>query len=168
MRTALTVLTLAALVASVSACSLGGDEVSAKTREQEVVDTVTEAVPLVQEAVAASEATIDGKWSSCPGGVGHRFAGGGTVTAPEGDTAAQLEAVRAALTDAGFTDETKVDGHVTATRDEVSLHVEQPSGARGPGLWAVSFHGPCNRYGGDDEDYVKAQNLQPATILLPR
>jgi hypothetical protein len=168
MRTALTVLALAALAASVSACSLGEDGMSAEAREREVVDTVTEAVPLVQEAVAATEATVDGKWGSCPGGVGHRFAGGGTVTAPEGDPDAQLEAVRAALTDAGFEDGTKVDGHVTVTRDEVSLDVQQPSAVRGAGVWAVSFHGPCNRYGGDDEDYVKAQNLQPATVLLPR
>jgi hypothetical protein len=169
MRAALTLLSVGALLGATSACSAstGGDEVSAKTREQEVVDAVAEAVPVAQEALRAATVLVDGQWGSCPGGVGHRFAGGGTIAAPEGDTDRQLEAVRSALVDAGFEDETQVDGHVSVVRSEVELDFQPQLAARTPGTWKVSFQGPCKRYSGDDEDYVKAQNLEGARTLLP-
>ena len=170
MRTALTLLSIAALLGATSACSssaTGGDEVSAMTREQEVVDAVTEAVPLAQDALGASQARVDGQWGSCPGGVGHRFTGGGTITAGEGDTAAQLEAVRSALVDAGFDDQTQVDGHVSVVRSEVELDFSPQPAAKTPGTWKVSYYGPCRRYSGDDDDYVKAQNLDGARAVLP-
>ena len=166
MRATLTVLTLVALVAGASSCSLGSDEVSARDREKQVVDAVSEAVPLVEEALGATKVEVGGGWASCPSGVGHVYSGGGSLVAPEGDSATQLEAVRTALTDAGFEDGTQVDGHVSVSRDEVDLDF-QPSPARGRGAWAVSFSGPCKRYGGDDEDYVQEQGLAPATTLLP-
>ncbi len=140
---------------------------SAKSREQEVVDTVAKAVPLAQDALGATKVLVDGQWGSCPGGVGHRFTGGGTLTAPEGDTATQLEAIRTALVDAGYDDETQVDDHVTLARDEVELDFARQLAAKTPGTWKVSFQGPCKRYSGDDEDYVKAQNLEGARQLLP-
>ena len=66
MRSALMLLSIAALLGATSACSssTGGDEVSAKTREREVVDTVTEAVPLAQGALGASKVLVA---SSCRG-----------------------------------------------------------------------------------------------------
>lgn len=167
MRFLLTLLALAALLGTTSACSLGGDEVPAKTREQEVVDTVEKGVPLAREALGATRVLVDGGWSSCPGGVGHRFAGGGTLTAPEGDGAAQLEAVRKALAGGGFDDDTQVDGHVSVARGDVTLDFSQQLAAKTPSTWKVSFQGPCKRYSGDDEDYVNAQNLEPARTLLP-
>ena len=169
MRTALTILALGALIGATSACSssTGGDEVAAKDREKQVVDAVTEAVPLVEQALGATKVTVGGQWSSCPGGVGHVYSGGGSITAPEGDTDAQLDAVRTALTDAGFE---RRDHRSTTTsassRDEVGLDFA-PSAARGPGTWAVSFKGPCKRYGGDDEQYVQDQNLEGERTLLP-
>lgn len=165
MRSLLTLFSLAVLIGATSACSLGGDEVSAKTREQEVVDTLEEAVPLAREALGATRVLVDGKWNSCPGGVGHRFAGGGTLTAPEGDAAAQLASVREALVGAGFDDETQADGHVSVARGEVTVDFSQQVAARTPGTWRVSFQGPCKRYSGDDEDYVSSQNLEPARRL---
>jgi len=167
MRTTLTVLTLVALVIGATSCSVGGDEVPAREREKQVVDAVSEAVPLVERALGATEVEVGGGWSSCPSGVGHVYSGGGTITAPGGDDASRLDAVRAALTDAGFEDgTTQVDGHVSVRRGEVELDF-QPSAARGPGAWKVSFSGPCKRYGGDDEDYVQEQGLAPATTLYP-
>jgi hypothetical protein len=166
MRATLTVLALVALVAGTSSCSLGKDGVSAKDREKQVVDAVSEAVPVARKALGAADAQVEGQWGSCPGGVGHRFTGGGTLTGPEGDADSQLEAVRTALVDAGFEDGTQVDGHVSVSRDDVDLDF-QPSPARGKGAWAVSFYGPCNRYSGDDEDYVQAANLEPARSVLP-
>ena len=169
MRTALTLLSIGALLGVTSACSssTGGDEVSAETREQQVVDAVEKAVPAAQDALGATKVLVDGQWGSCPGGVGHRFSGGGTLSAPEGDTDAQLEAVRSALVDAGFDDDTKVDGHVTVLRSEVELDFQPQLAAKTPGTWKVSYQGPCKRYSGDDEDYVKAQNLEGARTVLP-
>ena len=169
MRTALLVLSVGALLGA-SACtssSTGGDDVSAESREQEVVDIVTQAVPLAQETLGATQVLVDGQWGSCPGGIGHRFTGGGTLSAPEGDTEAQLEAVRTALVDAGYDDETQVDGHVTVSRGDVGLDFAPQLAARTPGTWKLSFQGPCKRYSGDDEDYVKAQNLEGARPVLP-
>lgn len=166
MRATLTVLTLVALVAAASSCSIGSDEVPARDREKQVVDAVAEAVPLVERALGATQVEVGGGWSSCPSGVGHVYSGGGTITAPEGDVADQLEAVRAALTDAGFEEGTQVDGHVSVARGTAELDF-QPSAARGRGAWAVSFSGPCRRYSGDDEDYVEEQGLAPARTLFP-
>lgn len=170
MRTALLVLSVGALLGVTAACassSAGGDDVSAKAREQEVIDTVTQAVPVAQEAMGATKVLVDGQWGSCPGGVGHRFTGGGTLSAARGDTEAQLEAIRTALVDAGFDDGTQVDGHVSVSRGEVGLDFAPQLAAKTPGTWKVSFQGPCKRYSGDDEDYVKAQNLEGARQLLP-
>ena len=170
MRTALLVLSVGALLGATSACtssSSGGDEMSAEARERKVVDTVAKAVPVAQDALGASKVLVDGQWGSCPGGVGHRFAGGGTLSASEGDTQTLLEAIRTAMVDAGYDDETQVDDHVTLSRGEVELDFAPQLAARTPGTWKVSFRGPCKRYSGDDEDYVKAQNLKGARRLLP-
>ncbi|HEV2798314.1 MAG TPA: hypothetical protein VGV65_11900 [Nocardioides sp.] len=168
MRTALLVLSLA-LLSATSACTssaTGGADVSARDREKLVVDAVAEAVPLVEQALGATRVKVGGGWSSCPGGVGHVYSGGGTISAPEGDPDVQLDAVRTALTDAGFEEGTLVEGHVSVSRDEVGMDFA-PSAARGAGAWAVSFKGPCKRYGGDDEQYVQDQNLEGERTLLP-
>ncbi len=169
MRTALLVLSVGALLGATSctSSSTGGDDVSAEAREQEVIDTVTKVVPVAQEALGATKVLVDGQWGSCPGGVGHRFTGGGTLSASEGDTESQLEAVRTALVDAGYDDETQVDGHVSVSRGQVGLDFAPQLAAKTPGTWKVSFQGPCKRYDGDDEDYVKAQNLDGARQILP-
>lgn len=156
MRTALTLL---ALAVSLSACSLGGDDVSAKTREKDVVSALDEALPLAQVAVGATQTDVAGKWMGCPGGVGHRFEGGGTLTAAEGDSTGALQSLADALTAEGFTDETQVDGHVTVTRSDVRIDFRAP-GARDPQLWNVSFEGPCHTYSGDDADYVAQEHAK--------
>jgi hypothetical protein len=166
MRMSRTVLALVVLTVTASACSTGSDDVSARQREEQTTDLVSEALPVVRDAIGATKVEVGGGWGSCPSGVGHVYSGGGTITVPEGDRTAQLDAVRAALTDAGFEDGTQVDGHASVSRGEVSLDFH-PSAARGPGAWKVSFSGPCKRYGGDDEDYVQEQGRQPARTLFP-
>ena len=166
MRTPLVACTLAALL-GLSACGLGSDSVSAATREQTAIDAVTEGLPLALTALEGTEALADGQWTSCPGGIGHQFRGGGILTAPKGEVGAQLEAVRTALIGADFQDDTTVDGHVSLTREEVSLDIQQPSSLLGPKKWRVSYHGPCRTYSGEDETYVEQQSLAPAETLLP-
>lgn len=161
----LTVLALAALLASVSSCSLGSDDTSAKDREKLVVDTVVEAVPLVEQALGASGTTVAGGWSSCPSGVGYVFSGGATLVA-DGEVPEQLEAVRSSLSDAGFELGEPDERSVSAVRDEVDLTVQR-SPARGAGGWKLSFSGPCKRYGGDDADYLDAEGVKPKRTLLP-
>ena len=168
MRLSLTVLAVLGLAVLASACGAGGGsgDVPARDREQQAVDLVTEALPAVGDALGADTVEAEGSWGSCPGGVGHVYSGGGTVVAPQGAIPDQVEAVRAALTDAGFADVTADDDFVGVTRDEVELSL-QPSPARGQGAWSVSFSGPCKRYSGDDQDYVEDQGLQPARTLVP-
>lgn len=69
------------MVASVSSCSLGSDEMSVRDQEKQVVDAVGEAVPLAEEALGATEVEVGGGWGSCRAG-GHVYSGGGTITAP--------------------------------------------------------------------------------------
>lgn len=169
MRLSVLVLALVGLAVSASACSAGGagtDDVPARDREQQAVDLVNEALPVVRDAMGATSAEAAGGWSSCPGGVGHVYSGGGTVVVEKGDPAALAQAAKAALDEAGFDDVSADGGFVGVTRDEVELSL-QPSPARGPGAWKVSFTGPCKRYGGDDEQYVQDQNLEGERALLP-
>ncbi len=88
MRTALTILALGALLGATSACSsssLGSDDVPAKEREQEVVDVVTEAVPVVQDALGGDQGrSSTGRGGRAPAGSVTGFSGGGTITAPRG------------------------------------------------------------------------------------
>ena len=170
MRTALLVLSVGALIGATSACtssSMGGDDLSAEAREQEVIDTVTQVVPVAQDALGATKVVVDGTWRSCPGGIGHRFTGGGTLSAPQGNSEAQLAAIRTAVVEAGFDDETQVDGYVSVSRGDVEIDFSPQLAARTPGTWQVSYQGPCKSYGGDDEDYVEAQNLEGARRVLP-
>ena len=167
MRLSLTVLAVMGVAVLASACAAGGSgDVPARDRERQAVDLVTEALPAVGDALAADTVEAEGGWRSCPGGVGHVYSGGGTVVAPPGAVPDQVEAVRAALADAGFADVSADDAFVGVTRDEVELSL-QPSPARGQGAWSVSFSGPCKRYSGDDQDYVEDQGLQPARTLVP-
>ncbi|MBS2938560.1 hypothetical protein KDN32_12490 [Nocardioides sp. J2M5] len=163
-----TVLALVGLAVATSACSTGGagsDDVSARDREKQAVDLVTEALPVVRDAMGASSLEVEGGWGSCPGGVGHVYTGGGTLVAPKGQVAEQVQAARTALGDAGFDNVSDADDFLGVTRDEVELSL-QPSPARGEGAWSVTFKGPCKRYSGDDQDYVDAQGLEPARTLV--
>ena len=58
---------------------------SAQDREKQVVDAVTEAVPLVCEALGATAGQIGGGWARGRAAWRHVYSGGGTISAPEGD-----------------------------------------------------------------------------------
>ncbi|RYC03852.1 hypothetical protein [Nocardioides zhouii] len=162
MRTTLLLLVLATVM---SACSTSGG--SAKEGGGESVDAVEtatteraqEAIPLVSEALGATAVKAQGQWQSCMA-ISWRYEAFATITAGEGETAAQLDQVRAALVDAGYDDATKVDGHVAVAQDDTTVDV-QPSPARGQGAWTVSVQSSCADYDGDDLERVENDEGRP-------
>lgn len=129
-----------------------GDDVSAEDAEASYVAAVEEAVPLAARAVSATKVEVVGRWQTCMGG--YQYGGNGAIHVGAKADDAELEKVRTALTDAGWTDVTSVDGHVSVEKDDVSLDLQRPGGAL-PETWAVSFHSECRFLGGSDKDYVE-------------
>ena len=162
MRTTLLLLALTtALSAMLTACG-GGDEAGSSSREQvetSTTDSAREAIPLVSEALGATGAKAAGRWQSCMA-ISWRYGVFASVQAAEGETGSQLDAVRTALTGAGFADDTQVDGHVTATRDDTTVDV-QPSPIRGKRTWTVTVQSSCADYDGDDRELVENDTERP-------
>ena len=158
MRTALLLLTLATLLAAcgggASSSGASVDAVEASTTER-----AEEAIPLVSEALGATTTKASAAWQSCMA-ISWRYEAFATLTAPAGDTDSRLDAVRQALTGAGYEDATQVDGHVTVTRDDTTVDVE-PSPARGKGAWVVRVQSECADYDGDDRDRVEHDEARP-------
>ncbi|WP_075836811.1 hypothetical protein [Deinococcus marmoris] len=117
-RPALIVLGLMVLL---TACSWGRDARSAQATEQAVIDAARDAMTTAAKILGGSELMAGARWYKCPGGIGHQYVGGGVMTAPKGDVSRQLEAVRAAVIGAGFTDVTQVEGKVSVERDDISV-----------------------------------------------
>jgi hypothetical protein len=129
-----------------------GDDVSARDAEASYVAAVEEAVPLAARAVSAKKVEVVGYWQTCMGGYQYRGNGAIHVEAEADDT--QIEKVRTALTDAGWTDTTQVDGHVSVEKDGLSVDLRQPGGAL-TGIWGLSFRSECRLLDGSDKDYVE-------------
>ena len=159
MRVSLLVLALAAALA---ACSGGGDGGNGPTVdgvERTTTDHAEVAVPVAVRALEADQVKAFGQWQSCMA-LSWRYEVFVNMTAPEGDTATQLEAVRAALVEDGWTDDTKVDDHVTLVREDTTVDVA-PSPARGPGTWVMKVQSSCADYDGDDKDRVENDEAAP-------
>jgi hypothetical protein len=166
-----TSLLLVALAAALSACADGGGAGAGGGGagggvdgvEKTTTDHAETAVPKAADALEARKVKAFGQWQSCMA-LSWRYEVFASMTAAEGDTTAQLEAVRAALVDDGWTDDTQVDGHVTLTREDTSVDVE-PSPARGPGTWVVRVQSACADYDGDDQDRVENDEARPIEAL---
>lgn len=162
MRTTLLLLTLATLLVACRDGGSGGGAGGATSREQVEASTserAKEAIPLISEALGATRTEATAQWESCMA-ISWRYAAFASLTAPAGDSSAQLEEVRAALTGAGYDDATQVDGHVTVTRDDTTVDV-QPSPARGKGVWVVQVQSSCADYDGDDREQVENGEARP-------
>ena len=163
-RTTLLLLVLATVL---SACSTGGGSGGSGGGGGESVDAVEtattelaqEAIPLVSEALGATAVKAQGQWQSCMA-ISWRYEAFASITAGEGETAAQLDRVRAALVDAGYDDATQVEGHVTVERGDTTVDV-QPSLARGPRAWKVVVQSSCADYDGDDLERVENDEGRP-------
>ena len=156
MRTTLLLLALVSLLAACGGGSSGGTDdggTSLDTVESTTTERAQEALPLVAEALGADVARASRQWQSCMA-ISWRYEAFATLSAPAGDTATQLDDVRAALTGAGYDDATQVDDHVTVTRDETTVDV-QPTPARGEGSWTVTVRSECADYDGDDLERVE-------------
>jgi len=159
-----TTLLFLALTTVPTACGGGGsgDDASSSSREQVEASTTEraqEAIPLVSEALGAKAARASSQWQSCMA-ISWRYEAFATVTAAAGETAAQLEDVRAALTDAGYEDATQVDGHVTVTGGDTTVDA-QLSPARGKRTWTVTVQSSCADYDGDDLERVENDEARP-------
>ena len=159
-------LLLLTLVAALSACaggSSGGGGGSVDSVEKVTTDHARVATPTVVDALRASKVKAFGQWQSCMA-LSWRYEVFASLTAPEGDTAAQLEAVRTALVQDGWTDDTQVDDHVTVVREDTRVDVA-PSPARGPGTWVMKVQSECADYDGDEKDRVEDDEAEPIADL---
>ena len=161
MRTTLLLVFLATVI---SACgSDSGGDGSAGESVEAVRSTTTEraqeAIPLVSETLGATAVKAQGQWQSCMA-ISWRYEAFATLTAADGETAQQLEKVRAALLGAGYDDATQVDGHVTVERGDTTIDV-QPSPARGAGAWTMTVQSGCADYDGDDREVVENDEGRP-------
>lgn len=154
----LAALTLAALL---SACSLGRDDRSADATQTAADTALRDAMTASARAVQGSDLKADARWFTCPGGIGSRYSGGGTMKTPPGDQAEQLATIRRAVLAAGFQDATQVDGHVTAQRDDVSVDIQFRLPDRS---WTFSVLTRCHTYGGKDRARVKSTDRH---VILP-
>jgi hypothetical protein len=159
MRVSLLVLALAAALSACFGGSSGGGGGSAESVEKTTTDAAEVAVPVSVRALEGTKVKSYGQWQSCMA-LSWRYEVFVSMTAPEGDTASQLEAVRSALVEDGWTDETKVDDHVTLVREDTTVDVA-PSPARGPGTWVMTVQSSCADYDGDDLDRVENDESAP-------
>lgn len=164
MRTSLLLLALASALTACSGGGGGGGGGGVDAVEKSTTDHAEVAVPVAVRALDAGEVKASGQWQSCMA-LSWRYEVFASMTAPEGDTATQLEAVKSALVDDGWTDDTQVDDHVTLTREDATVDVA-PSPARGPGAWTVKVQSSCADYDGDAKDRV--ENDEARTIELDR
>ncbi|MBZ9752372.1 hypothetical protein K7W42_16090 [Deinococcus sp. HMF7604] len=157
-------LTLLGLAALLSACSLGRDERSAQATEQAAVDAARDAMLAAARALGGTDLKATGRWASCPGGIGQRYVGGGSMKAPKGNVAGQLEAIRSAVAAAGFTDVTQVKENVTMQRDDISVNLNYNRVYEG---WPLSFRSTCHTYPRADAKRVKSSANREIEGLSP-
>lgn len=163
MRVSLLLIALAAALSACSGAGGGGGGATADGVEKTTTDHAEVAVPKAVGALEAKKVKAIGQWQSCMA-LSWRYEVFASMTAPEGDTAAQLDAVKTALVDDGWTDDTQVEDHVTVTRDDVTVDVE-PSPARGPGTWVVRVQSACADYDGDEKERVENDEARPIEAL---
>lgn len=165
MRTSLLLL---ALAIGLTACAGGGagtSGASVDAVETSTTDAAKTTVPLAVRALAGGKVEAFGQWQSCMA-LSWRYEVFARITAPEGDTVAQREAVRTALLKDGWSDATAVDDHVTVKRDDITVDVV-PSPIRAPGVWVMHIRSRCADYDGDNKTRVEGDEATPLEGLVP-
>ena len=157
-------LVLTALALTLAACGGAGgtpgadpeDAPTAEETRQAVVETAEEALPLAARTISGTAIQAEAAWEECMQNLSWRYAGGAVITAPRGTVEQQLEAIRTALVDAGYTDITANDGHASVERDGISVDIRQPAVGRDPRTWTASFFSGCSPYSEDDVARIEA------------
>ncbi|WP_146160589.1 hypothetical protein [Deinococcus arcticus] len=152
------------LTALLTGCSWGRDSRSAQATEQAAADTARDTMILAARATGATRLEAGGRWRHCSGGIGHQYSGGGVVWAPQGNVSRQLEAIRAALVEAGFTDVSQLKDRVSVQRNEITLTLRYHRTYRG---WPVSFYSKCHIYRGADGQRVNSTAYRDLEGLIP-
>lgn len=138
---------------------------SAEQTEQAGLATVRDAVPLVLRAVDGDRVRAEAGWTACMPQVSWQYDGAGVFKAPEDDVPHQLDAIRTALVEAGFTDVTQVQDQVAVERDGLTL-VFSPHRATGdPEAWQFSFQSDCLTLSGDDKEHAESDARTPVDGL---
>ena len=163
MRTSLLLVALAVALSACSGGGSGGDGPTVDGVETTTTDAAKVSVPVAVRALEADGVKAFGQWQSCMA-LSWRYEVLASMTAPEGDTATQLEAVRAALVEDGWTDDTEVDDHVTVVREDTTVDVT-PSPARGPGTWVMTVQSSCADWDGDDKERIENDEATPIEDL---
>lgn len=144
---------LLALTACLPGGGSDGESVSAEDTRRTTTDVVEEAVPLTAQALGAHKVDMHAEWFECMKGLSWKYNGGGALTAPSGDVAARLKAIKASLLDAGFAEKLTSDNQVSVERDGISFTVLRPATTR-PTVWTVAFESDCSPYSEDDQALI--------------
>ena len=126
---------------------------------------VGEAVPLAVRAVEGRDVRAEAGWTACMPGLSWKYDGAGVFDAPAGRVAAQLDAIRVALVDAGFRDVTEVEDQVAVERDDVTIAFSPQRATGDPEAWQVSFHTSCLKLSGDDKERAETGTRSPVAGL---
>ena len=159
-----------ALAAVLTACTDGDpakDDAAgrAQAAEKSTVAVVGEAVPLAVRAVEGRDVRAEAGWTACMPGLSWKYDGAGVFDAPAGRVAAQLDAIRVALVDAGFRDVTEVEDQVAVERDDVTIAFSPQRATGDPEAWQVSFHTSCLKLSGDDKERAETGTRSPVAGL---
>lgn len=162
-----TPLVVAVALATVLAACGDGDPASgdasrrAEAAEKTTVGVVREAIPLAVRAVEGRGVRAEAGWTACMPELSWQYDGAGVFKAPEGRVAAQLDAIRGALVDAGFRDVSKVDDQVAVERDDVTIAFSPQRATGDPEAWQVSFRTSCLRLSGEDKERADSSDRSP-------
>lgn len=154
---------------ALAACSFSEPDGTAAATRDRVLAEADRTVPLVAEALEATEVVSTAQWESCMGYPSWKYAGSASLTVPgvEGvppDREQGLEVVRTALADAGYDDTRAMADKVIVSSEGYGL-VVQYSPAREK--WFLEFtNGGCVLFDDADNELV-AQDGQRELDLAP-
>lgn len=159
---------LAALLLAPSGCAGGNASPSATESEALVLREAPNAVAIAAGAIAGAQAQGAAQWASCMAQPVWRYDGWARFVAPPGDRKMQLEAIRAALVQAGYADISQVQDKVTVQRDRFvfTIGLTLPMRDSQP-QWKASFHAtPCSRFDGRDGARIEARQHVSTPLSL--
>lgn len=153
------------LALALSGC-IAADAPGVRETQRMVEGEARTAMSVAARAASGADIQAGGHWVQCLQGV-WKYDGDGTFAVAMGDDAEhRLAAIRSALLQAGYTDVTQVDGHVTVQRDAFTFDIRPWLAQQGPPRMRFSFRSGCTRYRTGDKVLLREQ-WQPLEGLGP-